>query len=498
MRRISPVIGLVLLIIVAAGPSDANICAVDNTPAATLLFPFVVLDYNDFIGGERSLITITNTSSQSQITRITVWTDFGFPILNFNALFTGYDVLELDLAEVFFEGQLPVTVWTPHQTAEGVQDRGPMSHASTLNLSPGLSLAEPEPTNTLGNRCDPTNQAYPGLYVTPIPPGFLNLFQGYLQVSQTIPRFYSDDCSQPFGNPYTPSPTPWFQTRDPGSSTWFYVTVDVVDYCSKLAPNAQGYFAVDARFENVLVGDIVWSGPGYVAGAPAVHIEADTDLGAVVTSHPASPFPTSFYHRYAALNDGVSDYREPLPSAWSMRYQGIGTDFIGTSFLAWKGATSHANPPDLEAIGSLPYAPDELVATNCLAYTYYAWDKDENVVSVTTPAVEINELPLMTQRVDAEDFQMSGSEGWALFIWPPSNWTSAAAGSPDIWQTWMGATVDYPGMGRTYMPANPMANWGCFSDQVSQTYGVDYDYVGPGGYRVSPGVDSDRARRRVR
>ncbi len=77
-----------------------------------------------------------------------------------------------------------------------------------------------------------------------------------------------------------------------------------------------------------------------------------------------------------------------------MRYQGIGTDFIGTSFLAWKGSTSYEKPYDLEATGASAVAPDELIATNCLAYTYYAWDEDENVVTVTTPAVEINQLPL--------------------------------------------------------------------------------------------------------
>ncbi len=37
------------------------------------------------------------------------------------------------------------------------------------------------------------------------------------------------------------------------------------------------------------------------------------------------------------------------------------------------------------------------------------------------------------------------------------------------------------------MPANPIANYGCFSDQVSPIYGINYDYVDQNGYRVSPG-----------
>jgi hypothetical protein len=51
----------------------------------------------------------------------------------------------------------------------------------------------------------------------------------------------------------------------------------------------------------------------------------------------------------------------------------------------------------------------------------------------------------------------------------------------------MGSMIDYPGLGRVFMPANPVANYGCFSDQVSPFYGIDYDYVGPGGYTTSPG-----------
>jgi hypothetical protein len=227
-----------------------------------------------------------------------------------------------------------------------------------------------------------------------------------------------------------------------------------------------------------------------VIGAPAVHIEADVNLDEVATIH-ATGFPVSFYHRYSVFNDAVSDHREPLPTAWSMRYEGIGTDFIDTSVMVWKGSTSYSFPYDLELVGSNLTSPDELVATNCLAYTYYAWDEDENVVTVTVPAVEINEFPLATQRMDAENLQLPGADGWMLFAWPPSNYTTGAVPPPDIWQTWMGSVVDYAGVGSIYRPAHPVANWGCFSDQVWPGYGVNYPYLDADGYRVSPG---NRAR----
>ena len=207
----------------------------------------------------------------------------------------------------------------------------------------------------LGGRCDPTNTSYPGLYTTPIPQAFLNLFQGYLQVSQTVPRYYSDDCTRPFADPYIANPPPGSKHEPTATPTWMYLTADVVDYCNKQFPGPPGYFV-----DHALAGTMFWSAtsPGKsangIAAAPAVHIEADDDLGAVATAHPASGFPISFYHRFAVPVDGVSDYREPLPTAWSMRYEGIGTDFIGTSFLAWKGSTNYTKPYDMEPQGGMP------------------------------------------------------------------------------------------------------------------------------------------------
>jgi hypothetical protein len=75
-----------------------------------------------------------------------------------------------------------------------------------------------------------------------------------------------------------------------------------------------------------------------------------------------------------------------------------------------------------------------------------------------------------------------------LFLWPPSNWTAVGVGAPDIWQTWMGSVIDLAGTGKAFLPAVPTANHGCFSDQVSPSFGIDYDYVDSNGYRTSPGA----------
>ena len=62
-----------LLVLAVAVPAAASICAFDAAPAATLLFPFVVFDYNHPLDGVTTLIAITNTSPQAQVVHVTLW-----------------------------------------------------------------------------------------------------------------------------------------------------------------------------------------------------------------------------------------------------------------------------------------------------------------------------------------------------------------------------------------------------------------------------------------
>ena len=58
----------------------ANFCSYDAVPAATLLFPFVQLDYENPTSGDATLFAITNVSAEAQIVHITVWTDYSVAI----------------------------------------------------------------------------------------------------------------------------------------------------------------------------------------------------------------------------------------------------------------------------------------------------------------------------------------------------------------------------------------------------------------------------------
>jgi len=488
------------LVLGASSIVYANVCAFDAVPAATILFPFVALDYNSPTMGTSTTFSITNVSSEAQIVHVTVWTDFSAAILDFNILLTGYDVISMNIRDIFINGNLPVTKWEPHSGNEGVSVNGPVSIDNTAHpatwLNPGID--DPQPTNSLGDRCNTGNSSYPGLYENnPIPPGFLNLFQGYLQVSQTVDRLHSDDCDKPYADPYELSPTPFWAERDTTYPTWMYITADVVENCNKLFPDQAGYFIDEARYDNVLIGDVFWTNTEqrFSEASNAVHLEADMDLGAVATTAPTG-FPVSFYHRYAALIDDVSDYREPLPTAWAFRYLGAGIDNIGTDIRVWKGSSAFDWTYDLERTGAVKVSPASLVASNCHAYTYYAWDEDEMVTTVSTVpwsqpgggTVIPNLIPLETQEIPVDQFDTPGAFGWMLFVWPASNYPPNATEPPDdFYQTWMGVKYNAADQWSAAMDAAVMANWNCFSDQYLPNLGVNYSYVDPTGYVVSPG-----------
>jgi len=497
-----------VLVVVACGSAVANVCAVDDVPAATLLFPFVVFDFDAYhagVKGRDTIFSITNMSADAQIVHVTIWTDFGAPILDFNILLTGYDVISMKPSIIFGSGQLPVTRNEAHSEHEGVLADGPVSGANMLNgwwINPGMEY--PQATNSLAaGRCDPDNDSYPGLYVTPIPQAFLDLFEGYLKVSQTTLRLHSDDCDPPYGDPYHPAPTPDWILRDDTDPTWMYVTADVVERCAKLVPSEQGYYEDQIRGDNVLAGDVFWVSEDdrFSEAGNAIHIEASSHLDRVATTAPTGA-PVSFYHRYSNLQGQGSDGREPLPTAWAFRYLGAGMPEIGTEIRVWKGSTLSADTVDLERVGDLWVQPDELVASNCMAYTYYAWDEDEMVVFSPTwplghfgpmppPLPVLNLLPLDTQEVSVDQFNLPGAFGWMLFVWPASNYDQNQPGlpaPPDSYQTWMGVKYDAYGTWSAARNAWVKGNFNCFSDQILPGLGTDYQYVDEDGYVSSPPV----------
>src|SRR5512138_869711 len=67
-------------------------CDIGVAPAATLLLPFFQVDLGTAGTGRTTIFSVTNVSPYAQIAHVTVWTDWSFPVLDFNLFLTGYDV----------------------------------------------------------------------------------------------------------------------------------------------------------------------------------------------------------------------------------------------------------------------------------------------------------------------------------------------------------------------------------------------------------------------
>ncbi len=472
---------LALVGAVALGASSvvfANICAYDQVPAATLLFPFVEMD---LANGIDTNFAITNVSSEAQVVHVTVWTDYSVAILDFNILLTGYDVQTLSVSKIFGTGWLPQTGTSTTSPTGTVPDAdGPVSSANQKDWVE-LLLAAPE--GYAGLDCSDGNPSAYGDGVLD------NYIQGFLLQLNASKVARDKQLCNGLNVPDTWWDDDTFNAERP---TWMYITADVAARCSTDFPNTPAYFdagGAGEAFQNVLMGD--WfttnTGTNDATAMPAVHIEADTDLATVGKLLNVDGYPVSFYARYS----GGVDFREPLGTAWGFRYA-VAPGFT-TKVRAFKASTEALIVPDLDATN-----PSLLVADYCQAYTYYSWDENEQVMSGSGGQDPFsggegqgapNLLPLETQEVDMNQFNIADDFGWVLFVWPQSNYDLPGADQnmSDLYQTWMGVhyTADAPnGLMSEGMSATLMANYNCFSDQVLGNLGINYDYVDMNGYVV--------------
>jgi len=431
-------------------------------------------------------------------------------------------------------------IWELDNAGPTPEDLGPFSsnnqlHSNTLATwfgSVGLRPPEDTATDDGGDPalpispldCDPSQDASPNNYAEslPIDGGTLANFRNFLEASMTADKWYADcfvdepplaydttvtetagcaTCSVGQGevpipaSAYDPNlPTPWW-IDNYMHPAWMYITADVVAACNKDLPdsNALGYFGAGGDgviYDNVLMGDVIWLDPADIAGEAsfseadnAVHIEASNGVfpNTVLDD---DGLPTTFYSRYHVGAAGtVQDYREPLGTAWGLRYlHAPDAASARTSIRAWKGATNASffgRIVDLSD-GSYGVGPSELYSNSCTPYTYYSWDEDENIVGVQggfvppwsgedpQPLPQPNLFPLETQEVDARQFYLVGDPGvafgWMLFVWPRSNTGSNTDDNvSDQYQTWMGVKYQAFGNSSVAFSANQIANYNCLA-----------------------------------
>jgi hypothetical protein len=294
---IGPAVDLVNAVFPSSSPKTLNnddSCDIKVTPAATLLLPYFEVDLTNS-GGETTLFTVTNVTALPRIARITIWTDWAFPVLTFNVFLTGYDVQSINLSDVIVRGRI-AEPGTSSLTAVG-------RRSSDNDANPLLDVSS----------C--------GRLAVEVPPAILRDLQAALTIGRT-----SSCGTARVGAVHT--------------NAIGYLTVDVVQNCESRLPIDPGYFRGDLLYDNALIGDYqqVSSVQNFAQANAMVHIRAIPEGG--FTGSAATTFRRTFYSRLQA--GGTADRRQPLPSTFAAHWISGGRGDFQTSFKIWREGTTGA------------------------------------------------------------------------------------------------------------------------------------------------------------
>ena len=356
-----------------ATTNNNDSCDIGVTPAATLLLPYFEVDTAAAAGtGATTLFTITNTSRYPQIAHVTVWTDWSFPVLDFNVFLTGYDVQGISLFDVIVRGVIiAAPVGTTIATVPGAPQNGftgagisdPFSNTSNPNfITSGGSAVQTSCTGLPGN----------------ISPDLALAVKNALTTGTGYVSGAASCGSGQIGFNH-------------GTIAKGYVTVDVASYCSQQLPTDTAYYTgptASILFDNTLIGDYQQiaptpAGSGTAAtfdaeGNPMVHIRAIPEGGlsgaggglAVPTN-----LPFTFYDRYTG-GTPTADRRQPLPALWAARFIQGGSGGFATNFKIWReGITNNSL-----SCSSSQYA----VNSDLLITSLVRFDEHENSTGSTT------------------------------------------------------------------------------------------------------------------
>jgi hypothetical protein len=333
----------------AAGPTTTNnddSCDIGTAPAATLLLPY--FEVETATRGVDTFFTVTNVGDLPQIAHVTLWTDWSFPVLDFNIFLTGYDVQSISLYDVIVNGIVAPT--NANLTAGGTSSAttpGPFSEAN--NSNPNLNIAN----------CGAG--LLPGILQQPLRAA---VQQALVNGLYTLAGF---SCgSTPVGSSSS--------THRTATTAIGYVTIDTAAVCSTTLPNDPSYFAREILWDNVLTGDYETldktAGNNYAGGNPLVHIRAVPEGGPAATSSTPggaltgnqTNLPYTFYARFInGQTVGVPftgtllnfDRRQPLPSTFAARYIQGGATSFNTDYKIWRegrsGPVTCATPPSLNS-----------------------------------------------------------------------------------------------------------------------------------------------------
>ena len=311
-------------------------CDLSTLPAATLLLPYFEVGLQP--GGPTTLFTVVNVTNVEQVARVTLWTDYGYPVITFNIYLTGYDVQPINLFDVIVRGIIAPDAGT------GTAISRRSSHSTT---NPDLNYG----------RCD----RLPGL----LDPVYVNYMRSAFTQGR-VPALGSivPACDAVGGQ----------HARAVG-----YATIDVVGSCGFALPTEPAYFTSEIRYDNVFTGDYqqIDNANNSAQSSPMVHIRAVPEGGTATTRQSTPALTTNlertFYGRLT--NRQFSDARQPLPSTFAARWISGGPDAFNTFFKIWREPATGSGAPCSSYAGNAAISTVDVVV----------FDEAENFVTSAAP-----------------------------------------------------------------------------------------------------------------
>ena len=379
----SLIAALILLLarpLLASTTANNDSCDIAQQPAATLLLPYFEVDFKSPESTAVSTIfSVQNTSPLPQIAHATIWTDWGYPVLNFSIFLTGYDVQAINMYDVIARGFIAPTFGT--------------SNGETVPINPTAG-SQPAPNTANPNFLpDAATACGPGHLPGPIPAPLIQ----FMQVLLTTGHF--PGITLPGGCPNN-------QLGGPHEHAVGYITIDVVGTCTIKTPADPDYYSSVLLYDNVLTGDYqfvsVAAGHQYALGGPMVHLRA-VPAGGAVGSTPTTPLPYTFYDRLTqAASTRTIDRRQPLPATFAARWIEGGPGGFNTNYKIWREATTSG------ALGCPDYVNNSTVKTTEII----RFDEHENATVFSAPAFPLTSQTAVSSSVFPPSLSSGDAGGW--------------------------------------------------------------------------------------
>jgi hypothetical protein len=413
-------------------PGTAEICTIDDVPAATLLLPYFEVDLGSTTG-VNTLFSINNASASAAVAHVTLWTDQSIPTLDFDVYLTGYDVQTISVRDLF-NGNLPRTADDGADTTDAISPQGFLSQDINFPGSSGPCVAA---------------------YTNPVLDNFRVTNLRAAHTGQNAPA-YGGCLGANYGDNVARG----------------YITVDSVTQCNLFFPSSATYFSggiADTR--NILWGDYFYvnSTQNFAQGETLVHIEScipGNGFRGYVGNGGRDPFGASwcpfapgeytFYGRYAAV--AGQDQREPLSTTFATRFINGGVFTGGTDLIVWRDSktipTGVNGPYTCGAVNRPAWFP--LNQTDAVAFDEMENPQDlcftGDVVSPPLGGAQTC-FPLEAQRVSLQGGNVIGSDPTpdAAFGWLYLNLNTTVSGvsypaaNPAIAQAWVTTVMDADG-----------------------------------------------------